>query len=109
MGWLWFIPAFHMPTPPAGSEQPEKTKFVLKRKEIDFALGIGSSIIDVEISLEWLKETDAERVQPPARLDSDGEKAQGIDDAPTGIAAAVQAVTADSLQGVPEAKQASED
>jgi phosphatidylinositol-3,4,5-trisphosphate 3-phosphatase and dual-specificity protein phosphatase PTEN len=47
------------------SEQPEKTKLVLTRNEIDFPVGIGSAIIDVEICLEWLKETDTERVQPP--------------------------------------------
>jgi phosphatidylinositol-3,4,5-trisphosphate 3-phosphatase/dual-specificity protein phosphatase PTEN len=103
MGWLWFIPTFHMP---AGSEQPDKTKLVLTRKEIDFAIGVGSAIIDIEISMEWLKETDAERVQPPVRLDSEGEKAQGMDDESTSIAATVQAVAADS---VIKAEQTSED
>lgn len=54
MGWLWFIPAFHMSAPFA---QPENTtKFLLTRQEIDFPLGIGSAIVDVEISLEWLRE-----------------------------------------------------
>jgi phosphatidylinositol-3,4,5-trisphosphate 3-phosphatase/dual-specificity protein phosphatase PTEN len=61
MGWLWIIPAFHMPAPPAGAEQLKTTRLVLSRREIDFPLGAGSAIIDVEISLEWFRETDAER------------------------------------------------
>ncbi|KAG6868640.1 hypothetical protein C0993_012684 [Termitomyces sp. T159_Od127] len=62
MGWLWFIPTFHMkPT----SEGP--TRFSLKRKELDFPLGLGSAIIDVEIKMEWLSQGDTEVVQPSAQ------------------------------------------
>lgn len=58
MGWLWFIPIFHMPTPPTDMEQSEQsTKIVLGCKEIDCLSGIGTAISDVEIFLEWLKET----------------------------------------------------
>jgi phosphatidylinositol-3,4,5-trisphosphate 3-phosphatase/dual-specificity protein phosphatase PTEN len=56
MGWLWFIPTFHMPHPRSSSQAP--TKFVLTRKDIDFPWGVGAGIIDVEISLEWYSETD---------------------------------------------------
>ncbi|KAG6820917.1 hypothetical protein H0H93_009691 [Arthromyces matolae] len=49
MGWFWFVPAFHMIS---SSEEP--TKLLLARKEIDFPLGLGSAIIDVEIQMEWL-------------------------------------------------------
>ncbi|THU78172.1 phosphatases II, partial [Dendrothele bispora CBS 962.96] len=72
MGWLWFIPTFHMPQPPPSSSSTTintttTAKLLLKKNEIDFPLGIGSSIIDIEISLEWLKPDDSENVQPPAR------------------------------------------
>jgi len=85
MGWLWFIPAFHVLASDVSSVQPkETTKLVLTRKEIDFALGVGSAIVDVEISMEWLKETDTEEV---ALLDSEGEKKQDLE--PTSITATV--------------------
>jgi phosphatidylinositol-3,4,5-trisphosphate 3-phosphatase/dual-specificity protein phosphatase PTEN len=44
-----------MPKPSGGSEEPKTTKLVLTRKEMDFPIGIGSAIVDVEISLEWLR------------------------------------------------------
>ena len=51
MGWLWFIPTFHMSQPPSMTHPP--TKLVLTRKELDFPLGVGEGILDVEITLEW--------------------------------------------------------
>jgi len=48
MGWVWFIPTFHMTR---GSSEPMHLK--LTRKEVDFSLGAGSWIIDVDIELEW--------------------------------------------------------
>lgn len=44
-----------MPKSPGGLEQPKTTKLVLTRKEIDFPIGIGCAIVDVEISLEWFE------------------------------------------------------
>ncbi|KAG6880011.1 hypothetical protein C0992_008218 [Termitomyces sp. T32_za158] len=64
MGWLWLIPTFHMKT---ASEGP--THFRLKRKELDFPLGLGSAIIDVEIEMEWLPRGDNEAVQPSAQFE----------------------------------------
>ncbi|KAF9068857.1 hypothetical protein BDP27DRAFT_1383426 [Rhodocollybia butyracea] len=115
MGWLWFIPAFHMPQPPpslGGSQsQPSSltTKLTLKRKEIDFALGVGGSIIDVEISLEWLKESEIEAVQPPARMDTSEEATIGDSAEPAGLAAALEAVAAGNVVEAVEAKQGAED
>jgi len=54
MGWMWFIPTFHMLPAEAGP-----TGFSLRRKELDFSLGIGSAIIDLEITLEWLGTIDS--------------------------------------------------
>ncbi|KAG6909919.1 hypothetical protein DXG01_014439 [Tephrocybe rancida] len=61
MGWLWLVPTFHMAPVSDGP-----TKLRLTRKELDFPLGLGSAIIDVEIEMEWLVKADAELVQPPA-------------------------------------------
>jgi phosphatidylinositol-3,4,5-trisphosphate 3-phosphatase and dual-specificity protein phosphatase PTEN len=58
MGWLWLIPSLHV-LPPADSEKSERiTKLVLTRDEIDFPVGVGTAIVDVEISFEWLKESE---------------------------------------------------
>jgi phosphatidylinositol-3,4,5-trisphosphate 3-phosphatase/dual-specificity protein phosphatase PTEN len=107
MGWIWFIPAFHMPELSFASGQ-QTAKFFLTRKEVDFPLGIGSGILDVEICLEWLRPTDTELVQPPARLSSQEEEAQGKSGEPSGVAA-VHAITAATVTDVIHAKQAAED
>ncbi|KAJ6631161.1 hypothetical protein B0H10DRAFT_1981154 [Mycena sp. CBHHK59/15] len=98
--WLWLIPTFHMAQPPpaAGSASPPPTKVTLTRKETDFPLGLGSALIDLEISMEWLRATDSEAVQPPARQTS----AEGTGE-PAGVAATVVAVTAGKLGGVKQA------
>ncbi|KAJ7512033.1 hypothetical protein B0H11DRAFT_2151772 [Mycena galericulata] len=110
MCWLWLIPTFHMaqPSPPAGARAPPPTKLTLTRKELDFPLGVGSAIIDVEIEMEWLRTTDGEAVQPPARQTS-AESAKDGTGEPAGLAATVEAVAAGNLSDVIEAKQAAED
>ncbi|KAJ3825816.1 phosphatases II [Lentinula raphanica] len=113
MGWLWFIPTFHMPKPPPNSDlsqtQPSSlsSKLTLQRKELDFALGIGSSVIDIEISLEWLRETEVEAVQPPARVNTeDEERAPERAKEPGGL---VEAMASGNVRGIVETKQAAED
>ncbi|KAF9447818.1 hypothetical protein P691DRAFT_670692 [Macrolepiota fuliginosa MF-IS2] len=56
MGWVWLIPAFHMPSlnNNDGKSTATQTQTTLVRKEIDFAIGLGTGIIDVEISMEWI-------------------------------------------------------
>jgi len=101
-----------MPQPPASSTST--AKLLLSKTEIDFPLGVGSSIIDVEISLEWLKPSDAESVQPPARPSATpqesqlGEGTTGGSE-PAGVAATVQSVAAGDFRNVVEATQAAED
>ena len=63
MGWTWFIPIFHVPQPLSAKGT---TRFLLTRKELDFPLGVGSAIADVEISLQTCEEAEADRIQPPA-------------------------------------------
>ncbi|KAJ3782813.1 phosphatases II [Lentinula aff. detonsa] len=116
MGWLWFIPTFHMPQPPPNSDtsqaQPSSmsSKLILQRKELDFALGIGSSVIDVEIALEWLKENEVEAVQPPARVNTeDEETAPEKTKEPGGLGATIEAIVSGDVTGIVEATQAAED
>jgi len=107
MGWLWFVPTFHMPqpppscglSPPSTMSTPTKTTFLLTRKDLDFPLGLGSAIIDVEIELEWVppaagSPTNLGKVQEPAgsprtedsQVSGGGELGQSV------LVAAVQAV-----------------
>ncbi|KAJ7695502.1 hypothetical protein B0H17DRAFT_1131536 [Mycena rosella] len=96
MCWLWLIPAFHMP--PAGAAAGPTT-FTLTRKEVDFPLGVGSTIVDVAIEMEW---AEGEAVQPPARAQS----AEGMGEPGPGI---VEAVAAGNIKDAVETKQAAED
>lgn len=70
MGWIWLIPTFHMPHPAPtetnnsnddSSTVPTRTSIRLTRKEVDFPIGLGTGIVDVEISLEWVVPSDVRR------------------------------------------------
>ncbi|OCH93345.1 phosphatases II [Obba rivulosa] len=99
MGWFWFIPTFHMPHPRTAGQT---ATLHLSKAEIDFPLGIGSGIIEVEVSMEWLPES-ADKLEPPPRQGSaESERGEGE---PAGAAALLHAVAA----GVPSATQAAED
>lgn len=47
MGWFWFIPVFHI------SEKKSESiaRLILQRQDVDFPLGVGSAIVDVEIGM----------------------------------------------------------
>jgi phosphatidylinositol-3,4,5-trisphosphate 3-phosphatase/dual-specificity protein phosphatase PTEN len=70
---------------------------------VDFPLGVGSAIIDVEISLEGCEYTDS--VQPPARQTSEESHER---EEPTGVAATLQAIQAGGIGEAVEVKQAAE-
>ncbi|KAL1660126.1 hypothetical protein GGF50DRAFT_63836 [Schizophyllum commune] len=108
MGWCWFIPTFHMPQPPPGAgAAPSRATMHLTRKELDFPIGIGEHLVDVDIEMEWLRPEDAEAVQPPAREDSLEEEQAGE---PKGLAAQAPAVVAGRTMGdVVEAGEAATD
>ncbi|KAJ3517517.1 hypothetical protein NLJ89_g463 [Agrocybe chaxingu] len=102
MGWLWFIPTFHMHQPPptastTPSSESLKSTLRLTRKELDFPLGLGSSIIDVDIEMEWVVtpfgQAGVEVVEPPLRARTEDSKI-GTDPEPvqTGIVALAQAM-----------------
>ncbi|KAI0646393.1 phosphatases II [Trametes meyenii] len=103
MGWFWFVPTFHMPHPRASGG--EGATLVLTRKEVDFPVGIGSSILDVGVSMEWCSEA-ADVVSPPARQGS-AESVEGQGE-PTSVAAALQAAASGQVHGLAEAKQAAD-
>ncbi|KAH8083341.1 phosphatases II [Cristinia sonorae] len=104
MGWFWLIPTFHMPHP--RQEGPQTATIKLTRRELDFALGVGSHIVDVEVNLEWCSET-ADVISPPERQTSvDSREGKGE---PAGIAATIEAVAGGKVSEIVEAKQAAED
>lgn len=89
MGWLWFIPCFHLPQPPLPTTSP--VKFVLPRSEVDFPLGFGALLLDVEVTLGWtadesvpslVPEAEAARAEPSSifAVDGDPEAIQGARD-----------------------------
>lgn len=76
LGWFWFIPTFHMPHPipssgPAaatGEPSSQTTHFKLTRKEIDFAVGVGTHIVDVDVELQWVTPNEPAAVLEPPQL-----------------------------------------
>ena len=89
------------PRAPAG----QSATLVLKRKELDFPIGIGASIIDVTVSMDWVPEK-ADVLDPPSREGSlAARRGRGE---PTVIASSLQAA-GDPIAGVVDTKQAAED
>ncbi|KAB5590839.1 Ptenb protein [Ceratobasidium theobromae] len=54
MGWMWFIPAFHM------TEGGPESTIQLTRKDVDFPLGVGAWIEGVEIVLTRIEDESVE-------------------------------------------------
>lgn len=80
MGWFWFVPTFHM--------KPGGTSVVhlhLTRKELDFPLGAGSWILDVDVAMEWVSEAEAASGRATAARQTSQESVSGE---PTGGAGA---------------------
>ncbi|KAF9652289.1 phosphatases II [Thelephora ganbajun] len=64
IGWFWFIPTFHF------AEGKRRKEWKLTKKELDFPLGLGSDIIDVEIEMERVDETPAEPLTRVSSIES---------------------------------------
>ncbi|KAL4068594.1 hypothetical protein V8B97DRAFT_1973684 [Scleroderma yunnanense] len=47
LGWIWCIPAFHI------SPDSTTSTIVFTCSEIDFAVGMGKALVDVEVQLVW--------------------------------------------------------
>lgn len=107
MGWIWFIPQFHIA---AASLSSAPTKILLTRKEIDFPLGIGAALIDVEITISACSVSGDDTIQPPARHTSKESREGDGKSEPAGFVATVEAaVSAAGLGEVVDVKQAAED
>ena len=106
MGWFWLIPTFHMPHPRSEAQAQRGTTFVLTRKELDFAVGVGANIVDVAVSMEWCPEA-ADVIGMPERVTS-ADIAEGREE-PAGIAASLPAVAMGEGREAVEAQQAAED
>lgn len=97
MGWFWFIPTFHMPQPPPfpSPSSSQTMHLVLTRKELDFPLGAGSALIDVDVTLEWVAPGlgKPRELQPP-KAQTSQDSSQGVGGepdtsvGPTGVIAA---------------------
>jgi phosphatidylinositol-3,4,5-trisphosphate 3-phosphatase/dual-specificity protein phosphatase PTEN len=98
MGWFWFVPAFHF------AEGERRKKWKLTRKELDFPLGVGSDIIDVEIDMERVGETLAE---PPARVSSIESRA-GKGEPSSTVANVAHRLVSGDVEGAVRAHQAVE-
>ena len=112
MGWFWFIPVFHMSsqTPPASSSAAA-THFTLTRKELDFAVGAGAFIIDVDIALEWVPSSsaDAQKSPPPQQTSMDSLQGVGGEPRSGGIIATLQsAIDGEGVGEAVEVTQATE-
>jgi phosphatidylinositol-3,4,5-trisphosphate 3-phosphatase and dual-specificity protein phosphatase PTEN len=107
MGWTWFIPTFHMTHPPPGNGSGNgngnnKATFHLTRKDMDFPLGVGSLIVDMDVSLEWV---GMDGPPPPPQTSNRNSPAPGLP-------SAIQAIAAGATTqpgGIVEAKQAADD
>jgi len=76
MGWLWFIPCFHLPQPPMATAPP--VKFVLPRSELDFPLGFGALLLDVEVTLGWTTDESVPSLVPEAEATAAEPSTMGI-------------------------------
>jgi len=98
MGWFWFIPAFHF------AQGEKRKKWMLTRKELDFPLGVGGDIVDVEIEMERVDETLAE---PPARVSSIDSRAGNGEPSST-VANVAHTFVSGDVEDVVKTKQAVE-
>lgn len=98
MGWFWFIPEFHF------AEGERRKKWKLTRKELDFPLGVGSDIIDVEIEMERADEILAE---PPARVNSIESRA-GRGEPSSTVANVAHTLVSGDIEGAVRTQQAVE-
>ena len=82
------------------------TKFVLAKSEVDFPLGMGAWIYDIEVTMSWVSGPDAKVAVPPRQTSAEskagegGEPGQGLTSALAG---------GDTLHDAVRAQQASKE
>ncbi|KAI0088840.1 phosphatases II [Irpex rosettiformis] len=102
MCWFWLIPTFHMSHPSPTNTTDDTVTFHLTRSEVDFPIGIGANLIDVDVTMKWCSEV-VDLATPPERQDS-VEPLEGDTD-PDGSATAVQALASGQVGDAVEASQ----
>lgn len=81
MTWLWFIPAFHI------SLETPSSSFTLRRDDLDFPIGIGKGIMDVELKMEWCQDEVDDMQVETTRTDS---PSSGVETVVASIAGGVE-------------------
>jgi phosphatidylinositol-3,4,5-trisphosphate 3-phosphatase and dual-specificity protein phosphatase PTEN len=93
MGWLWILPLFHLNQPP--SQKGEKTTIQFKRSDVDFPLGYGALLVDVELTLGWDLDTpDKDLPREPERSLSGHKKEPGMSGVLAALGGNVEALQA---------------
>jgi phosphatidylinositol-3,4,5-trisphosphate 3-phosphatase/dual-specificity protein phosphatase PTEN len=91
MGWLWIVPLFHLQQPPL--RRREKTTLLLKRSDVDFPLGYGALLVDLELTLGWdVKPPDEELPREPEQSVSGNESEPGVGGALAALGGNVEAL-----------------
>ncbi len=74
LAWAWMIPAFHLPEPTS----PRSHTLRFPKSQIDFALGLGTSIDHIDVCMEELAKEDDTQTAP--LLNEQQEEEAGLDD-----------------------------
>ena len=77
LGWAWLIPAFHLPEPTPHTT-PRKHVLVFPKSQIDFTIGPGAGVKEMQVELEELP--DGEKPPAAALMSDQQEQAIGMKD-----------------------------
>lgn len=103
MGWFWFIPVFHM-------SDGTVTHFRLGRKDVDFPLGAGAWIVDLDVEMEWTSSEKGSEVPPPRQTSGDSLAKRGGEPTPGALLTGAAELTGgEGVEGAVHAIQASRD
>ena len=64
LGWLWMIPAFHLPEVAPSSTTPRTHTLTFTHSQLDFAIGPGAAVHRVIVQLEAVIEGDGRATAP---------------------------------------------
>jgi phosphatidylinositol-3,4,5-trisphosphate 3-phosphatase/dual-specificity protein phosphatase PTEN len=80
LGWLWMIPAFHIPSTPEGQGSTKRFHtMTFPKSQVDFTLGPGAAVHKVIVRLEDVAEGQGGSSPAPLYTD-DQEKKEGLND-----------------------------
>lgn len=105
LAWLWIVPAFHLP-PPAAANAYEPFTLTLAKSDLDFAIGLGSSLIELKITLQRIAPEEGDGL-PKERTSSGDSQVGQTEKIVGGVVNAVSGQT--PLRETVETKQGLED